>query len=115
MVALNPDVIRRAKAAVDALSRVGRIRAAYVFGSHVNGRADEWSDIDVAAFMDGIDSLDLWQRAGVIAGVQKEIGFDVEPHLFSTASFDAPSKGSFAAYIISHGIRLDGISNDTPN
>lgn len=112
MVALNADVIRRARAAVDALSRIGMVRAAYIFGSYVNGRADEWSDIDVAAFMDGIDSLDLWQRAGVIAGVQKEIGCDIEPHLFSTSSFETPSKGSFAAHIINHGIRIDESRND---
>ncbi|MBI1827022.1 MAG: nucleotidyltransferase domain-containing protein [Planctomycetes bacterium] len=115
MVAINADVMRRATAAVDVLSRIGTVRAAYIFGSYVDGRADQWSDIDVAAFIDGIESLDLWQRAGVIARVQKEVGFDIEPHLFRTASFDTPSRGSFAAYVIDHGIRIDEAGNSPAN
>jgi predicted nucleotidyltransferase len=106
MVALNPDLTRRALAAVTALRREGVLRAVYLFGSHVDGRADEWSDIDLAAFMDGVESWDLWRRTEVIVRVQKEVGFDVEPHLLPASSLSAPEAGSFAAYVIQHGIPL---------
>jgi predicted nucleotidyltransferase len=106
MVALDAQVRLRALAAAAALGRQGRVRAAYVFGSHAEGRADEWSDIDVAAFMEEIDSWDLWQRAKVIARVQKEVGYDVEPHLLSASHLTSPQPGSFAEYVMEHGIRI---------
>jgi predicted nucleotidyltransferase len=107
MVALDPEVARRALSAARAVSREGVLRAVFVFGSHAQGRADEWSDIDVAAFVDGVETWDLWRRTAVITRVQKEVGFDVEPHLFPASSLDAPEPGSFAAYVLSHGIRVE--------
>lgn len=106
MVALNAELTRRVLAAAMALRREGVLRAVYVFGSHVDGCADEWSDIDVAAFMDGVESWDLWRQTEVIVRVQKEVGFDLEPHLFSASSLAAPEVGSFAAHVIRHGIRV---------
>jgi len=31
------------------------IQSRYLFGSHVDGTADQWSDIDVAVFMEGVE------------------------------------------------------------
>lgn len=106
MVALSSEITRRALAAATALSREGVLRAIYVFGSHVDGRADEWSDIDVAAFMEGVEKWDLWRRTDVITRVQKEVGYDVEPHLFPAAALHALEPGSFAAYVVQHGIPI---------
>ncbi len=53
MDALDPVIESRALAAVKVLSALSVVRAAYLFGSHVEGTPDEWSDIDVAVFMDG--------------------------------------------------------------
>jgi len=111
MVALNPEITRRALAAAVALRREGVVRAVYVFGSHIDGRADQWSDIDVAAFMDGVETWDLVRRTDVIVRVQKEVGFDVEPHLLPACTLAAPEPGSFAAYVIDHGI---AVGNDAP-
>ena len=113
MVTLDAQVRLRALTAATALGRQGRLRAAYVFGSHAEGRADEWSDIDVAAFMDEIDSWDVWQRAKVIARVQKEVGYDVEPHLLSASHLTSPQPGSFAEYVIEHGIPIGPDESDS--
>jgi len=107
MVALNSEITRRAHAAAAALRREGVLRAVYVFGSHVDGRPDEWSDIDIAAFMDGVETWDLWRRTDVITRVQKEVGFDVEPHLFPASYLLAPEPGSFAAHVVQHGIPIN--------
>jgi predicted nucleotidyltransferase len=107
MVALHPEIERRALAAAKALRREGGLRAVYVFGSHVEGRAHEWSDIDIAAFMDGVEAWDLWRRTDVIVRVQKQVGYDVEPHLFPASSLAAPEAGSFAEYVIQHGVPVD--------
>jgi predicted nucleotidyltransferase len=103
---LDAEVQRRALAAVEALGREAPVRAAYVFGSHVDGRADEWSDIDLAAFVEGAESWDLWRRTQAIVRIQKEVGYDVEPHLFSAAQLDNAEPGSFAADVLKRGIRI---------
>ena len=106
MVALDAEVKSRALAATRALARVGSVRAAYVFGSHVNGRADEWSDIDVAAFVEGAESWDLWYRTRVIVQVQKEVGFSIDAHLFPAVLLQNAEPGSFASEILRHGLRI---------
>ncbi len=78
----------------------------YVFGSHITGRADEWSDIDVAAFMEEASTWDLFERTRIIVNVQKKIGYDIEIHLFPTSPFKSPEPGSFAADIIKNGVRI---------
>ena len=106
MVAIDDRVTRRALAAVQALGRLGDVRGAYLFGSYADGTADHWSDIDVAAFMDPADAWDSWRRAEVIVGVQNEVGFDIEPHIFPATSLDHAEPASFAAYIIRYGVRI---------
>ena len=106
MAPLSAEVERRALAAARALARHGRLRRAYLFGSHLEGRADRWSDIDVAAFMDGVETWDLRRRARVMAEVQEEVGYDVEAHLFPSAALEMSDPASFAEHIIRHGLRI---------
>ena len=106
MAVLDSEVARRARAAAEVLAREGVVRAAYVFGSQVDGRADASSDIDVAAFMDDVASWDIWRRTRVIVSVQKQVGYDIEPHLFPASALHDPEAGSFAADILHHGIRI---------
>ena len=70
MALLDDRVKNKALAAAEILARLSPVRAAYVFGSHVEGRADQWSDIDMAAFMEGIDNWDLQKRARAMALVR---------------------------------------------
>jgi len=106
MAILDAQVNHRAMAAVRSLDRLGVIRAAYVFGSHVEGHADQWSDIDVAVFMDGVETWDIRRRARAMAQVQKEAGLDVEAHLFPSSAVDHAQRGSFAEYVLKHGLCL---------
>jgi predicted nucleotidyltransferase len=106
MVAINDSIRKKALAAVDALSKQGTVRAAFLFGSHVQGRANEWSDIDVAAFMDEAGSWDPFFKIDMIIKVQREIGYDVEPHIFESSQFEKPEAASFAADIIQRGVRI---------
>jgi len=106
MAALDAQVKRRALAAARALRHEGVVRAAYVFGSHAQGRADRWSDIDIAAFVEGAESWDFWQRARVMVQIQKQVGFDVETHLFPASLLEYAETGSFAADVLRHGIRI---------
>jgi len=93
-------------AAVKVLSALGVVRAAYLFGSHVEGVPDRWSDIDVAVFMEGVETWDIRRRATAMALVMEKVGSDVETHLFPVAALDNPPRGGFAQYILRHGTRI---------
>ena len=108
MAVLDAEVETRALAAVRTLERLASVRAAFVFGSHVEGRSDRWSDIEVAAFMEGIENWDIRRRATAMAMVMEEAGSDVEAHLFPASSLEDPPSGGFAEYILRNGVRLSG-------
>jgi len=103
MDTLDAGVGTRALAATKILARLGVVRAAYVFGSHVQGTADAWSDIDIAAFIEGLEHWDIRKRARAMALVMEEAGSDVEAHLFAASALDNPPPGGFAEYILRHG------------
>jgi predicted nucleotidyltransferase len=106
MGTLDTTIKSPARAAVKALSDLGAVRAAYLFGSHVEGTPDEWSDIDVAVFMEGVEHWDIHQRAEAMALVIAKVGSDVEAHLFPASALDHPPRASFAEYILRHAIRI---------
>lgn len=106
MAALDAVTAHRAGIALDAISRRVQLSAAYLFGSRAEGRADEWSDFDLAIFIDGVDQWDLWQRARFCAAIQSEAGDDIELHLFPAEAVRSPEPASFARWIMDHGIRL---------
>jgi predicted nucleotidyltransferase len=96
----------RALAATKVLARLGVVRAAYIFGSHVQGTADTWSDIDVAIFIEGLERWDIRRRATAMAIVMEEAGSDVEAHLFSASALDNPPVGSFVEYVLRQGAAI---------
>lgn len=107
MVALHPLIAERARRVLAVLSRRATVRGLYVFGSQVSGTPDEWSDIDVAAFVDGVETWGLEGRVRAVVEVQRELGDDLDVHLFPGAYVNAPPKGSFAEFILEEGIALD--------
>ncbi len=115
MVVVHAVIEERARAALRILARRARVRAAYLFGSRIEGTADQWSDIDVAAFIDQADQWDLQQRVDVCVEARQEVGDDIELHLFPTESLENPPRASFAQYILRHGAQLniDGIDVET--
>ncbi len=107
MAVLSAEIKRRAMAAADVLSRQGNIRAVYIFGSHIEGSPGRWSDIDVAVFIEGVETWDIRRRARAMAQVQREVGFDVEVHLFPASAHESPDPAGFAEYIQRHGVKIE--------
>ncbi|MGA2062085.1 MAG: nucleotidyltransferase domain-containing protein [Thermoguttaceae bacterium] len=106
MAIVNDLIKEKAQEAIDAVARRVRVRAGYLFGSHVDGAADELSDIDVAAFVEDAERLDLQQRVRIGVEVRKHSGDEVEIHFFPAEFLDHPPIASFAAYVLEHGVRL---------
>ena len=106
MVVLCAEIKEKALVVSRILSHFGTVHAVYLFGSQVEGYADEWSDIDFAAFLDGVENWDMKKHAHIGAQVMVEAGSDVEVHLFPASSLESPERGSFAEYIIKHGVPI---------
>lgn len=106
MAVIATEINEKVMNAIRTLSRFSAVRAAYLFGSQTEGTADEWSDIDVAVFMDGVEEWDIKKRASVAARVMIEVGSEVEVHLFPVSSLEHPDRGSFAEYVLKHGVKI---------
>ncbi|RLC46068.1 MAG: hypothetical protein DRH70_06275 [Candidatus Coatesbacteria bacterium] len=107
MAVIDDVILRRARAALSVIARQARVRAAFLFGSHVEGRADEFSDIDIAAFVEGAEQWNLTRRVRAAIEAQREIGDDIELHFFAAELLDNAPRASFAAYVQSHGVRIE--------
>jgi len=68
-----------------------RVRQSYnpkqviVFGSYVNGKPREDSDIDIAVVFDGVEG-DFLKTWGHLFGLREGISYDIEPHLMDSTT-----------------------------
>jgi predicted nucleotidyltransferase len=106
MAAIRDIVKQRAQEAIALLSDYGSVRAAFLFGSQINGHADDFSDVDIAAFIEGLESWNLDRQIRVTIEVQKRVGDDIELHFFPAESLKNPLPASFAEYVQAVGIRI---------
>ena len=107
MAIVNDLIQQRARRAVQVIAQQAPVRAAYLFGSQVEGTADEFSDIDIAAFVDGAGQWDLRRRVRAGADVQKQAGDDIEIHFFPSELLENPPAASFAKYVQNHGVLVE--------
>ena len=101
------DVMADALKALRVLGRHARVMAAFLFGSHVTGRADPDSDIDLAVFVEGAERLDIRERVRISCLVQREAGDHIELHFFPARALTHPEPASFAAYVQKHGTQIE--------
>jgi predicted nucleotidyltransferase len=106
MADIDAVIKHRAQYALELLSRYTPVAAAYLFGSWVEENADESGDIDLAVFLEEIESWDLATRAHTAVLVQEKAGDDIKLHFFSARSLRQPEPASFAAYILTHGVAI---------
>jgi predicted nucleotidyltransferase len=99
--------MRKAAEAAQYVGQTDPVCAAYLFGSHVEGTPDQWSDIDVALFLEGAENWDMQQKAELMGLVQANVSPELEVHLFSAKAYHKPDRGSFVQYILKHGIPLN--------
>ncbi len=106
MALVDAVITDRAMEAVRVIEEWGHVRAAYLFGSHVQGTADQWSDIDIAAFVEGAEEWDFERLSRACGAVQRRAGLDIEMHIFPASSYEDPPRASFAQYVLQHGTQL---------
>jgi predicted nucleotidyltransferase len=67
---------------------------AYLYGSHAQGKATEWSDIDVAVLTNKFIG-DRFDFTFLLMKIAREVDFNIEPHPFLAEEFteDDPLAG----------------------
>lgn len=92
--------------ALRVLGRHVRIAGAFVFGSQVEGTSDEYSDIDLAVFVEGCEDWGIRRCAQTAALVQREAGDNIEIHFFSAKALTNSEPASFATYVKERGVKV---------
>ena len=106
MVVVDDLILQRVRAAIESVDHKTQVRAAYLFGSRAAGTADEYSDIDVAAFLADAEQLTLERRIRLGVEVRELFDDEIEMHFLPAESLENPSPSSFAAFVLEHGIPI---------
>ncbi len=88
---------------LSALRQVRQVEAAYLYGSHVLGGANEWSDIDLAVISPDFRG-DLFQERVMLLRLAVEVDDRIEPYPFRPDDFNPTSP--LAAEIRRTGVRV---------
>lgn len=107
MAVIDHVVRDRAHSVVQRVSKYADVRAAFLFGSQVAGTADQDSDIDIALFIHNLEEWTLDRRMQLIIETQKELGDDLELHLFPASALDSTDRASFSFFIRARGVALE--------
>ena len=60
--------------------------AIYLFGSYAQGRANKWSDIDIAVISDKL-KRNWWKNEILLSHLSLEVDLRIEPHGFTIEDF----------------------------
>jgi uncharacterized protein len=79
------------------------VRSAVLFGSYADGRANEWSDIDIALVSDSFDG-DRFDDRSKIRRITLSVSSDLSPIPFRPEDFTP--ENPFAKEIMEKGVRI---------
>ncbi len=105
MVKSKSQVNKIVNAALSILSADIQIDAAVIFGSYVNGRPHEYSDIDLAVFSRTVDRWSF-DRKVKLACKLKKVEPMVELHLYSFRALKEARPTNFHGHIIETGKKV---------
>ena len=87
MVEIDKVVLENIKTFLGRLDTAGiHVTKAYLFGSHLTGKADKWSDIDVAVISPQI-SDDRFEERVILTKIAFSVDDRIEPLPFNPADF----------------------------
>ena len=78
------------------------VYAVILFGSHAQGRAGDYSDIDLAVFSEDFGKDPFTEMKGLLK-LRRKINPDIEPLPFSKQVFFEHDKAEFVSEILSKG------------
>ena len=99
MVTAKVDLKRIVKEFVSRLEPEIHVKKVILYGSYARGRADEWSDIDIAVISDDFKSMDAFKQAEFIALRKKGCDSRLEPLAFTLKEYETASHLTFLGEI----------------
>lgn len=97
-------ILALSKKFIDVVRRQGiPVDAAYLFGSWAQGRATEWSDVDLAIVSPIFEGTIFYDRRKLYAAIL-EVDSTIEPHPYRPEDFD--DSDPFVREILQTGIRI---------
>ena len=103
MVASQVELVTKIDDFVRRLTSAIRVEAVILYGSYANGRADEWSDIDLAIISPDFEGLSTWDRQEVIARASVGRPYRLAPIGYPSSEYHNPGRHSFLREIIRTG------------
>ena len=82
------------------------VTEAYLFGSQVSGKADRYSDIDLAIFSPAVKDMDLIARVRFMVEIENNFKEPLELHLYSSDKLKEARPTNFYGEIIKTGARI---------
>lgn len=101
MAAIEDSVRRTLERYRREVEREARVERMVLFGSHVRGTGDEWSDIDVAVVSP--DFEDVGKAISVLARARVRVDPAIAPLAFTPKQWDEAGPTSIVAEIKRHG------------
>ena len=95
--------LKIAKEAIEALNKNIVVSKAYIFGSYINGKPTQWSDIDLAIVSPAYKGIRFLDYKLTLPHIKDKTNL-LEIHPFSSKEFS--SKNLFAKEIMKHGLRI---------
>jgi predicted nucleotidyltransferase len=107
--AANPnEVIRRT---IEYLLQKIRIEQAVLFGSHARGRADEWSDVDLAVISPDFARMSHDKVMDLLVDVSLTVDPSVEIRPYTPNDLKEARPTNFLGYILAEGKLVYGDGN----
>lgn len=103
MVTTASDLSRIISEFVALLAESVRVEAVILYGSHVNGAPDEWSDIDIAIISPDFEGLPMWERQRIISKATLGRDPSLAPIGYPSSEYHDPPPHSFLREIIRSG------------
>lgn len=93
------DLKRIVREFVSRLEPEIHVKKVILYGSYARGRADEWSDIDLAVISDDLRGLDQLQRIVVLSPSRRGCDTSIEPLGFTMREYQTASHLTFLGEI----------------
>jgi len=102
---IDAVVIKNVHMFLDKLRNMGmEISEAYIFGSHAKGKADKWSDIDIAVVSPQIGN-DRFEERVRLTELAMSVDDRIEPLPFNKKTFS--DKDPFVQKILAEGLAVN--------
>ena len=109
-----PEMARRAEEVASVVKQtIALVRSripvsrAFLFGSYLEGTADEYSDIDIAVFSQAADGMTFQEKVSFVVAIERQIKDSIDLHLFGAQSLAKARPTNFFGYICTHGKPID--------